>query len=61
MQKISVYPPPSTPLKQPPKGRKTDHHITRVRRGSVADQQLFGPPKYLDRGKTIAIGHAIEL
>jgi hypothetical protein len=41
MQKTSVYPPPSTP----PKGRKTDHHNTRARRGSIADQQLSSNKK----------------
>jgi hypothetical protein len=41
MQKISVYPPPSTPPKRTPKGRKTDHHNTRARRGSIADQQYL--------------------
>ena len=47
-----------------------DHLLTRARRGSIADMQLCGPPRWLTKSEAIAVerirpgqhpGHAIEL
>ena len=48
----------------------TDHLLTRSRRGSIADMQLCGPPRWLTKTEAIAVerirpeqhpGHAIKL
>jgi hypothetical protein len=48
----------------------TDHLLTRARRGSIADMQLCGPPRWLIKSEALAVerirpgqhlGHTIEL
>ena len=48
----------------------TNHLMTRARRGSIADMQLYGPPRWLTKSESLTVerirpgqhpGHTIEL
>lgn len=47
----------SAPPEQPLEGEKTKTHRNQVRRGSLADSQLYGPREWLVEDKPSTLGH----
>jgi hypothetical protein len=48
---------PFAPPEQPPEGEKTKIQRTQIRRGSLADSQLYGPREWLAEDEAIHFAH----